>query len=92
MSVYINTKMMKDREYAEEMNSQAELLIRKGTEQADRIYGIVSVSYTHLPSTGKAVPENRSGSYISVSYTHLDVYKRQPGRSFRMPYPCYTSS
>lgn len=34
MSVYINTKMMKDREYAEEMNSQAELLIRKGTEQA----------------------------------------------------------
>ena len=40
-SVYINTKMMKDREYAEEMNSQAELLIRKGTEQADRIYGIV---------------------------------------------------
>ena len=23
------------------MNSQAELLIRKGTEQADRIYGIV---------------------------------------------------
>ena len=41
MSVYINTKMMKDREYAEEMNSQAELLIRKGTEQADRIYGIV---------------------------------------------------
>ena len=41
MSVYINTKMMKDREYAEEMNSQAELLIRKGTEQADRIYEIV---------------------------------------------------
>ena len=41
MSVYINTKMMKDREYAEEMNSQVELLIRKGTEQADRIYGIV---------------------------------------------------
>ena len=41
MSVYINTKMMKDREYAEAVNSQAELLIRKGTEQADRIYEIV---------------------------------------------------
>ena len=38
MSVYINTKMMKDREYAETVNSQAELLIKKGTEQADRIY------------------------------------------------------
>ena len=41
MSVYINTKMMKDREYAETVNSQAELLIKKGTEQADRIYEIV---------------------------------------------------
>ena len=41
MSVYINTKMMKDREYAEAVNQQAELLIKKGTEQADRIYGIV---------------------------------------------------
>ena len=40
MSVYINTKMMKDREYAETVNSQAELLIKKGTEQADRIYEI----------------------------------------------------
>ena len=41
MSVYINTKMMKDREYAEAVNQQAELLIKKGTEQADRIYEIV---------------------------------------------------
>ena len=41
MSVYINTKMMKDREYAEAVNSRAELLIKKGTEQADRIYEIV---------------------------------------------------
>ena len=41
MSVYINTKMMKDRGYAETVNSQAELLIRKGTERADRIYEIV---------------------------------------------------
>ena len=40
MSVYINTKMMKDREYAETVNSQAELLIKKGAEQADRIYEI----------------------------------------------------
>jgi len=41
MSVYINTKMMKDREYAETVNSQAEFLIKKGTERADRIYEIV---------------------------------------------------
>ena len=41
MSVYINTKMMKDREYAEAVNQQAELLIKKGTEQADWIYEIV---------------------------------------------------
>ena len=30
-----------DREYAEAVNQQAELLIKKGTEQADRIYEIV---------------------------------------------------
>ena len=40
MSVYINTKMMKYREYAEKVNRQAEILIRKGTEQADRVYEI----------------------------------------------------
>ena len=38
MNVYINTKSMKIREKAEEMNEKAERLIREGTEAADRIY------------------------------------------------------
>ena len=38
MNVYINTKSMKNREKAEEMNEKAERLIREGTEAADRIY------------------------------------------------------
>ena len=38
MNVYINTKSMKNREKAEEMNEKAERLIKEGTEVADRIY------------------------------------------------------
>lgn len=38
MNVYINTKSMKNRGKAEEMNEKAERLIREGTEAVDRIY------------------------------------------------------
>lgn len=38
MNVYINTKSMKNREKAEEMNEKAERLIKEGTEATDRIY------------------------------------------------------
>ena len=38
MNVYINTKSMKNREKAEEMNEKAERPIKEGTEAADRIY------------------------------------------------------
>ena len=38
MNVYINTKSMKNREKAEEMNEKAERLMKEGTEAADRIY------------------------------------------------------
>lgn len=38
MNVYINTKSMKNREKAEEMNEKAERLIKEGTEAADHIY------------------------------------------------------
>ena len=38
MNVYINTKSMKNREKAEEMNEKAERLSKEGTEAADRIY------------------------------------------------------
>lgn len=41
MNVYINTKSMKDREKAEELNREAEELVRIGTALADRIYGVV---------------------------------------------------
>lgn len=41
MNVYINTKSMKDREKAEELNREAEELVRTGTALADRIYGVV---------------------------------------------------
>lgn len=41
MNVYINTKSMKDRELAEELNRKAEQLIEEGTAQADHIYADV---------------------------------------------------
>ena len=40
-SSYINTKSMKDRGKAGELNREAEELVRTGTEAADRIYGVV---------------------------------------------------
>lgn len=41
MNVYINTKSMKNREKAEELNVKAGKMIEKGTKQADQIYGKV---------------------------------------------------
>ncbi len=41
MNVYINTGSMKDRKRAEELNLRADGLVRKGTEEADLIYGRV---------------------------------------------------
>ncbi len=41
MNVYINTKSMKDRERAEELNTCADRLVAEGTKKADEIYGIV---------------------------------------------------
>ena len=38
MNVYINTKSMKNRERAEELNAKANGLIEAGTRQADEIY------------------------------------------------------
>lgn len=38
LNVFINTRMMKDRDFAEEINSKARTLIKVGTEKADRIY------------------------------------------------------
>ncbi|RJW38358.1 sugar ABC transporter substrate-binding protein [Clostridiales bacterium TF09-2AC] len=41
MNVYINTRFMKDREKAEELNARAGKLIEEGTAWADRIYARV---------------------------------------------------
>lgn len=38
MNIYINTKSMKDREKASELNGKAGFLIESGTEEADKIY------------------------------------------------------
>lgn len=38
MNVYINTKYMKNREKAEEINQKAKRMIKIGTSQADEIY------------------------------------------------------
>lgn len=41
MNVYINTKSMKNRDVAEELNAKADALILKGTKEADGIYASV---------------------------------------------------
>lgn len=41
LNVYINTKLMKDRERAEELNRKARALASEGSAAADRIYEIV---------------------------------------------------
>lgn len=38
LNVFINTKLMKDREYAEQINEKADGMLRKGMEKADIIY------------------------------------------------------
>lgn len=41
MNIYINTKSMKNRKQADELNEQAEKLLKEKTAQADEIYGRV---------------------------------------------------
>ena len=41
LNVFINTKLMKDREYAQTINAKAEAMILEGTAKADRIYNKV---------------------------------------------------
>ena len=42
MNVYINTKAMKNREKADELNQKANQMIAVGTQKADAIYGQVA--------------------------------------------------
>ena len=44
LNVYINTKLMKDRSYAEDINARTQAMVTEGTERADRIYGEVEAS------------------------------------------------
>ncbi|MCI6888535.1 MAG: cyclodeaminase/cyclohydrolase family protein [Lachnospiraceae bacterium] len=41
MNVYINTKSMKNREKADELNAKAQKLLEEGAKKADEIYGSV---------------------------------------------------
>jgi formiminotetrahydrofolate cyclodeaminase len=41
LNVFINTKLMKDRPYAEEMNQKAQAMLAEGIAKADRIYQAV---------------------------------------------------
>lgn len=41
MNVYINTKSMKNKTEAERINREADLMVKEGTERADRIYEMV---------------------------------------------------
>lgn len=41
MNVYINTKLMKDRDRAEDLNRQADEILERGCRKADEVYGIV---------------------------------------------------
>lgn len=50
MNVYINTKSMKNRDKAEELNRKAGQLLEDGTEKADGIYGRVLASLTETKS------------------------------------------
>lgn len=41
LNVYINTKLMKNREIAEKLNKEAEELLKAGIEKADKIYSSI---------------------------------------------------
>lgn len=41
LNVFINTKMMKDRSRAEELDSEADAMLREYTVRADEVYGMV---------------------------------------------------
>lgn len=38
LNVFINTKLMKDREYADQINAKVDELLQRGVERADKIY------------------------------------------------------
>lgn len=41
LNVFINTKMMKDRDRAKELGEQARAMIRAGREKKERVYNLV---------------------------------------------------
>lgn len=44
LNVFINTKLMKDREYADQINARADVMLKTGRERADRVYNEVENS------------------------------------------------
>ena len=49
MNVYINTKLMTDRDYADNLNDKAITLVRNITSKCDRVYDIVAESLDGAP-------------------------------------------
>ena len=46
LNVFINTKLMKDRDYAQQVNSDTRRLLDEYTQKADKIYAQVSARFT----------------------------------------------
>ncbi len=46
LNVKVNTKLMKDREYAEAMNAEADELVNRYWKIADQVYGAVMGRYS----------------------------------------------
>jgi formiminotetrahydrofolate cyclodeaminase len=44
LNVYINTKLMKDKEYSDNINRMTEIMLKEGIERADKVYSEVESS------------------------------------------------
>ena len=49
MNIYINTKLMSDREYAEELNGKSIMLVREITAKCDDVYDVIAESLGGAP-------------------------------------------
>ena len=49
MNIYINTKLMNDRDYAEELNQKSIMLVREITAKCDDVYDVIAESLGGAP-------------------------------------------
>ena len=50
MNVYINTKLMQDREYAESLNERSIAIVRRITARCDDVYDVIAESLGGSPA------------------------------------------